>query len=182
MAMAASPASTSWAPARRCVVPGTIRRRRRRSERRGRLESVSQPGILSIRRGMVHCRARVSSSGRRPRSSPCWIFHPPRYAFAGRKWQAYRGIEAIAAPHVTDSAPVGRSRRSAHLSRPPVAGWRVIQQREAVPLLNAFGESLDERSRTIPPSPVGQAIAFTSAPSPSVPFPPGSPSAFTPLK
>src|ERR1700722_11152745 len=37
----------------------------------------------------------------------------------------------------------------------------VIRQRDAVPLLNAFGEWLDEQSRIIlPKSPVGQAISY----------------------
>jgi transposase len=39
---------------------------------------------------------------------------------------------------------------------------RVIRQRDAVPLLNALGEWLDEQSRIIlPKSPVGQAISYT---------------------
>lgn len=38
---------------------------------------------------------------------------------------------------------------------------RVIRQRDAVPLLNAFGEWLDEQSRIIlPKSPVSQAISY----------------------
>ena len=37
----------------------------------------------------------------------------------------------------------------------------MIRQRDAVPLLNAFGEWLDEQSRIIlPKSPVGQAISY----------------------
>jgi hypothetical protein len=37
----------------------------------------------------------------------------------------------------------------------------MIRQRDAAPLLNAFGEWLDERGRNVlPKSPVGQAMAY----------------------
>jgi hypothetical protein len=43
----------------------------------------------------------------------------------------------------------------------PAEERRVIRQRDAVPLLNAFGEWLDEQSRNVlRKSPVGQAMAY----------------------
>ena len=41
---------------------------------------------------------------------------------------------------------------------------RVIRKRDAVPLLNAFGEWLDEQSqRAQPKSPIGQSISYARA-------------------
>src|SRR5262249_2569584 len=46
----------------------------------------------------------------------------------------------------------------------PVEERRVIRQRDAVSLLNAFGEWLDEQSRkALPKSPIGKAISYARA-------------------
>jgi Transposase IS66 family len=54
-----------------------------------------------------------------------------------------------------------RSIRPKHATLLSPRPRRVIRQRDAIPLLNAFGEWLNEQSRkALPKSPIGHAIAY----------------------